>query len=389
MSIEEPKTLIFNFDGTGNEPSDFNEYHEGESVSNILKLHALLGGLSKSNNNKQTSYYYNGIGTREDGASIPLLGFLITKVRQTVNMLVAPSWGDARRILKEAHRDFDSEYKKGDKLVVFGFSRGAALARKFVAEVLHNNQDCMVSFLGVFDTVAAMDGIHRAGEKISSDVVFENGTLDKKVKKAVHIVSLDENRVAFTPTLINRDEDELDRILEVWFPGVHSDIGGGYWHDGLSDLALQFMIEQCEETLGEDIEFADGTSYGAVKNLINNAVDEFSGLAVDDIIVNPQHKGMIHAHTGWEKHVADQSPRKVIVRDNDRPCNELPTVHHSVKQRFNDVGAYRPNALRSLNFELLDGNGKVKKVKGIAGLRKLQNPTVLPDKATSAVSENK
>ena len=98
-------------------------------------------------------------------------------------------------------------------MVVFGFSRGAALARKFVSEILAEDPRREVSFLGVYDTVAAMNGIHRRGDVISSDVLFENGALNERVQRAVHLVALDEERVAFTPTLINRDPDGRDRIL--------------------------------------------------------------------------------------------------------------------------------------------------------------------------------
>ena len=104
------RTLIFNFDGTGNEPSDAGAFAEDESISNVLKLHVLMGGGLESgetgvetpDGGEQRVFYYNGIGTREGSLRIPLLG--------------------------------------------------------------------------VFETVAAMDGIHRKGEKISTDVVFENGT---------------------------------------------------------------------------------------------------------------------------------------------------------------------------------------------------------------------
>jgi len=49
--------------------------------------------------------------------------------------------------------------------------------------ILAGDEACRVAFLGVFDTVAAMNGIHRQGEKISSDVVFENGTLNPRIER--------------------------------------------------------------------------------------------------------------------------------------------------------------------------------------------------------------
>merc|ERR1719223_1081897 len=57
-----------------------------------------------------------------------------------------------------------------------------------------------------------------------------------------HLVSLDDRREPFRPTLFNADP----RVTEVWCPGNHSDVGGGYYHDGLSDCALVIMMKEAE-----------------------------------------------------------------------------------------------------------------------------------------------
>jgi uncharacterized protein (DUF2235 family) len=378
------RTLVFNFDGTGNEPSDAGEFAQDESISNVLKLHVLMGGglesgetgVTTPDGEEQRVFYYNGIGTREGNLRIPLLGRVYSAGRSVVNMAFAPRWGDAAQILREAKEDFAEAYSDGDRLLLFGFSRGAALARKFVAMLLNENPQREVAFLGAFDTVAAMDGIHRKGEKISTDVVFENGTLHEGVKRAVHIVSLDEDRVTFTPTLINRDASRPDRILEVWFPGVHSDIGGGYWHDGLSDLALEFMIGQCREALGGGIRIHDAKR-DTVRGLLESqglAGDPGSGLPemdVDDFMIHPMATGPLHEHGGLVARAGDQAPRSVCVNRNDRPSPDaVPLVHHSVRERFDSVPGYRPAALRGLEFSLLLPGGETRgPLRGISGLR--------------------
>ena len=378
ITMTENRTLVFSFDGTGNEPSDAGEFKEDESISNILKLHIMMGGgfhLDKSNTknpngHQQITYYYNGIGTRESiFDSIPLIGSLASKAKQSINMSLAPTFGDAKRILREAMSDFEKlDCKKGDTLVVFGFSRGAALARKFAGMILKKNKLCEVSFLGVFDTVAAMDGIHRKGEKIHSDVVFENGTLNKRIIKAVHIVSLDEDRIPFEPTLINKDNDNSDRILEVWFPGVHSDIGGGYWFDGLSDVALEFMIVECKKTLGNRI-FICPNDNAKIDELLQKQGDELSAIEVDDIAINPMTDGLIHRHSELLAKAGGKEPRPVRININDRASEDLPIVHHFVKERFEHVPSYRPPALRGLKFILLLADGKRKTIHGISELR--------------------
>lgn len=379
------KTLVFSFDGTGNEPSDATEYTEDESISNVLKLHVLMGGglrqdmseTETANGNPQFTYYYNGIGTREGNNPVPLLGRLISMVRRPINMVFAPTFGDAGRILREAERDFEAaDYQLGDKLAVFGFSRGAALARKFVSRILSGNPACHVSFLGVFDTVAAMNGIHRKGDEISSDVVFENGTLNDRVYKAVHLVSLDEDRVPFSPTLIDRDPEHPTRIVEVWFPGVHSDVGGGYWYDGLSDVALQFMIEQCSIEMGNDILIHKGDSH-RIRNLLEDQGEQLEDLSADDVAIHPLVDGVMHGHTGLFAKAVDQEPRVVRVNDTaGQGGGALPLVHWSVKKRFDTVTDYRPAALRGRRFQLLLEDGQRSGViEGIAGLREYPEPS--------------
>ena len=44
MTDQETKTLVFSFDGTGNEPIDAGKFEEDESISNVMKLHVLMGG---------------------------------------------------------------------------------------------------------------------------------------------------------------------------------------------------------------------------------------------------------------------------------------------------------------------------------------------------------
>ena len=393
MPDPDPRTLVFSFDGTGNEPHDATAFQEDESISNVLKLHVLMGGglvEDKSDTltldgEPQETLYYNGIGTREGGETIPLIGHLIAKTRRFINSTLAPSWGDARRILNQATGDLDElEPTEADRIVVFGFSRGAALARKFASMTLARNTKRVrdgkgplkIAFLGVYDTVAAMDGIHTRGEEISSDVVFENGTLDRGILRAVHIVSLDEDRVAFAPTLINRDQGRPGRITGVWFPGVHSDIGGGYWHDGLSDVSLTYMIKACRDTLGNAINIADPTSSAAIRTVLDEQGEVLKLLDVDDILVHPNVTGMVHRHTSGTGKYFPKDVRKVCIREHDNPLptgNAPPLVHHSVKARFDLVAEYRPPALRGVDFELLLPDGTRSRLSGISGLREFHD----------------
>ena len=122
------KNLIFCFDGTSNDPTDAAKEEtstggvKDASVSNILKLHLLFGGdLKDGNVHKfpQLSLYYSGVGTYGN------------KIKQIFNAGLAMQ--DPGRIINEATEDFIKHYNTGDKVFVFGFSRGAAIARRFAS----------------------------------------------------------------------------------------------------------------------------------------------------------------------------------------------------------------------------------------------------------------
>jgi uncharacterized protein (DUF2235 family) len=85
----------------------------------------------------------------------------------------------------------------------------------------------------------------------SSDVVlwrhaFHDDSLNERVPYARHVLAIDENRATFEPVLWDEAPNDVatGRIKQRWFPGVHSDIGGGYAERGLSDLALEWMVDE-------------------------------------------------------------------------------------------------------------------------------------------------
>ena len=373
------QTLVFNFDGTGNEPSDVSDFAKDKSVSNIYKLYVLMGGglpdVKTPGGGEQRAFYYKGVGTYG------------SKPRRVWNEIIAPRQGDVKHILHDAANDFSRWYEKGDRVVVFGFSRGAALAREFVADILDDREDIgrEVAFLGVFDTVVEEDGT----KKRKAEYLGERGTLNERVQRAVHIVALDEDRITFAPTLINKDNDDShpNRILEVWFPGVHTDIGGSSWRDGLSDQALAFMVEQCKHAMGDDIQIAAG-DWRTVDTLLNELKErettlnelkereptKYRDIEADDIVIHPMVTGTLHVHRGLVARIEDEGgPKSRIVRvnDNDEASpGEYPLVHHSVKERFGRVPGYRPASLRGVKFKLLLANGDQRgPFHGINGLR--------------------
>ena len=126
-----------------------------------------------------------------------------------------------------------------------------------------DGKDLKVEFVGVWDTVAAyglpIDELTRAVDAIWP-LSMPDRDLHQGVKRAMHALSLDDERNTFHPQLWNEGRPpkapgipapnegrtsgtiEDERLSQVWFAGVHSDVGGGYPDDGLSYVSLEWMM---------------------------------------------------------------------------------------------------------------------------------------------------
>lgn len=107
-----------------------------------------------------------------------------------------------------------------------------------------------VKLVGVWDTVE-FHGEGMSGEKIE----FHNAELSRKIQYAYHAMALDERRTPYVPTLWqwpsgfvpNSNGTGLQVMKQVWFSGVHSDVGGGKYDPNCSDVTLAWMIAQCHK----------------------------------------------------------------------------------------------------------------------------------------------
>ncbi len=104
-----------------------------------------------------------------------------------------------------------------------------------------------IHFLGVWDTVGALGipnnfAILNLLDNIRK-YAFHDTELGRNVIHARHAVAIDEKRASFSPTLWS-NVSKRKRVKQIWFPGVHSNVGGGYVDTGLSDIALEWMIEE-------------------------------------------------------------------------------------------------------------------------------------------------
>jgi len=357
------QSLIFCFDGTDNEPNDARPEKEwfglfgskDNGVSNIFKLHLFFGGDLHNNPaaNGQHSFYYSGVGTYGSW------------LRQKLNAALAPEKMDVRTILNRAGEDLQKHYQSGDRIYVFGFSRGAALARRFAC-LLHKyvpsigENDQVVRFLGVIDTVASI-GVPNLedDQKPRTQVVFENMTVSAHVQEAIHLLSIDETRVAFQPTLMNHEE----RVTEVWFPGAHSDVGGGFAKRGLSDSSLRFLIDQMHlRDIGLTILEPEDVQLDKIVLAGGKYV-----LTAEDIAIRPDHLDTMHVKRRiWPYSKLTLNTRSVRVNVADQRSTLVPLIFHIMVDRAKQDGTYRPTAMHEVTHLLLADDGTTVEYSGMA-----------------------
>jgi uncharacterized protein (DUF2235 family) len=108
-----------------------------------------------------------------------------------------------------------------------------------------------IRFVGVWDTVDAYglpfdhlaDFIHYCIYPFR----FPDAKLSPQVDNARHAISIDDERHSFHPVLWDEKGEKPDRIKQVWFSGVHSNVGGGYPKQGLTLVSLDWMMEGAEQ----------------------------------------------------------------------------------------------------------------------------------------------
>lgn len=110
--------------------------------------------------------------------------------------------------------------------------------------------DIKIRFIGVWDTVSAvgMPIEEMRNSLLFAHHAFVDHKLHPNVQRACHALAIDEKRHTFKPELWNQSNDhDRKRIEQVWFSGVHANVGGGYDKDQLSLISLEWMINQASQ----------------------------------------------------------------------------------------------------------------------------------------------
>ncbi len=280
------KNIVVCLDGTNNTPDQL-EFGQ-VAQTNVFKLFRALkadqapaadpafdANICKRYKDKQIAFYYVGVGNSSDNSGIgQVLG-------QATGL-------GASGVVDRAYLDIMKVYRPeaGDRIFIFGFSRGAAIAR-LLARAIHQRgaprsawtlrlfgrhwtvwqsrsgkgktTPVPIAVLGCWDTVGAF-GVAKtiAGINFQKIDLFKDLSVPDNVEQAYHLVALDEQRDSFVPTLMEPDPINPGRIVEVWFSGDHANVGGGWATSKLSDITLDFMLRQVSSGYAHDASMTPG-----------------------------------------------------------------------------------------------------------------------------------
>jgi uncharacterized protein (DUF2235 family) len=271
--------LVICCDGTWNTPDQLDK--GAPAPTNVVRLYNAVADVDNQGL-EQTRYYHPGVGTNGGWWDKAVGG--------------GTGAGLDNNIMS-AYQKLCYCYQPGDAIYLFGFSRGAYTVRSlggFIGRCgllritdlppkevwsriqtlltqgyrrkteqredwsaqgweFHNKagESIPIHFIGVWDTVGAL-GIPDDMALLNlldnrERYTFHDTSLHPSVKHARHALAMDEHRASFQPTLWS-EPPENTVLKQIWFPGVHSDVGGGYQNCGLADGALKWMIDEASAT---------------------------------------------------------------------------------------------------------------------------------------------
>lgn len=373
-----PRNLILCCDGTGNEV--------GVHLSNVLKLYRIA-----TKDEGQLVFYHPGVGTIGQPRA-----WLRAKQKVKEVVGLATGYGLDDNIL-EAYAFLCRTYRDGDRIFLFGFSRGAYTVRALaglicllgllrpeqlnlcgyalVAYKRASSEDDLsiawdferviggrtvpIHFVGVWDTVASVL-VPRPDRFYLPSMEFLPYTMrNPRVRAFRQAIAIDERRrmfrlygwrsgQEFRPNRYGRASAVPQDEKQVWFAGVHADVGGGYPEadSGLSKFPLLWMLEEAER---------QGLRLNpAMLKHLGRGAGHRNG---KHVYVAPNAAGKLHNSLKGAWHVLEWLPKKIkwrrwpekgagrgwyLPRGEPRKISEGARVHQSVIDRMAIDPTYRP-----------------------------------------------
>ena len=249
-----PRNLVVCIDGTAN--------HYGTVNTNVVHLYKRI-----CRDDHQLALYEPGVGT--------FSSYFGRRAGSAIGRTLGKLFGHGlTENIENGYRFLMRHYTAGDRVFLFGYSRGAYAVRALAgmlakcgllepgldnlvpyASRLYTERDndevaagfratyareCPVHFIGVWDTVKSLGYLYTRRH-------FFDARLGDHVRHACHALAIDERRPKFEPLPWRESERPPGHTLQqVWFSGAHADVGGGYADRALAEIALQWMQARAE-----------------------------------------------------------------------------------------------------------------------------------------------
>ena len=330
-----PKRIVVCADGTWNRPE---EDVESDTPTNVLRLARAIAPLKDSDSPQQVFYDW-GVGSYNARISGGITGRGIHK-----NIM-------------DAYRYIVQNYTPGAEIFLFGFSRGAYTVRSLCGLINncgilkrpdarliekafahykktgrkyhpegeasrrfrrdHSHPSREIRFVGAWDTVGALGIPFSVLGLFDRTDEFYDTKLGPNVRIARHALAIDETRADFEPTLWEPREN-LD-LKQIWFSGVHTDIGGGYAPDKAGCLASDYPLAwMMEEARGAGL-----------------AIESHLEQEINASPEAPVHQSRRHIYRFRRRYI-----RPLYIKDIET------SIHSSVRARWEMNKKYRPANLK-------------------------------------------
>lgn len=371
-----PKNIILCADGTGNKGGvtpDSNVYKIYKSIDKYFKG-KIVNNIELD---KQIVFYDNGVGTHKN--------------KYIRAFFAAFGFGFEDNVC-DLYKFLARHYEPGDRIYFFGFSRGSSTVRAcngfisicglakgaglrncaldqrvseaFSAYKKHRKQPELaaslknsenshgavdIEFLGIWDTVVALGFPKRTditgpvSALINMVLWVAETTLDRiwnhsfyyyrltdNVKQAYQALAIDDERTAFWPFVWREQGRTPGSVEQVWFAGMHSNVGGGYARSGMASISLYWMMVRAQK-------------HGLV--LLDDAIREAYG---DSHV----HGRMYNSRDGFGSFYR-YHPRDIEELCKDRVTADI-KIHRSVIERmYHRTANYAPGHLPA-KFHVVD-----------------------------------
>ncbi|MEJ2317618.1 MAG: DUF2235 domain-containing protein [Gammaproteobacteria bacterium] len=348
------RNLVLLSDGTGKRGGVGYE-------TNIWRLYKAL----VVDDERQLVYYDDGVGSEKSRMSKILGG--ITAIGMDLN-------------IQQLYGFLVRQWKPGDRIYLFGFSRGAFSVRLLSDMILRcgiidlqrvrsekaldqlvktaysaclksfyrpgyahrfrqahaSPAEPIIQFIGVWDTVGAI-GLPFREARIAMHNMMEYGYrghgLDSRVINARQVFAIDDCRQTFHPVVWDEHfEPSPGRIRQLWFAGVHANVGGGYPKNQLSRVSLEWMIGEIRAT--------DATTTILPKQMLLLDDTEIANIAREKDAYGRLYNSRAGLASAYRLR-----PRNIDAIRR-RYSREIAVIHHSVLDRIrHNIDGYSPNNL--------------------------------------------